>query len=317
MTNQSAIGDTSRLDPAARPDLSLRDLILAARPQQWIKNIVCLAAVTFADRLFVISSVLRALLAFACFCLASSAIYILNDIRDRRMDQAHPVKRQRPIAAGRLGTAAASMEAGMLAAVSLTLSMLLPERFRWVLLLFILLNILYSLVLKQIPLLDVMSIALGFVFRVQSGIEAIESPQSAWVVLCMFFMALFLASGKRRAEILNAAGEERHLKRRVLREYSIPFLDLLLGISATTALVCYSLYAIAVQANETFLITILPAAFGIMRYLMLVVVHTEGEGPDEMLTRDIPLIVTILTWATMCVAILYFRIHLFPVTPKP
>ncbi len=193
MTNQSAIGDTSRLDPAARPDLSLRDLILAARPQQWIKNIVCLAAVTFADRLFVISSVLRALLAFACFCLASSAIYILNDIRDRRMDQAHPVKRQRPIAAGRLGTAAASMEAGMLAAVSLTLSMLLPERFRWVLLLFILLNILYSLVLKQIPLLDVMSIALGFVFACNRALKPSNRLRvPGWFSACFSWLCSWL-----------------------------------------------------------------------------------------------------------------------------
>jgi len=298
-------------------DFSLGDLIKAARPRQWTKNFVCFAAVTFADRLFIAESVARGLIAVACFCLASSAVYIINDLRDREQDQSHPLKRHRPIAAGRIQTRTAQLEALILAAAALGLSLLLPQRFRYVLLLFFVLNMLYSVVLKQLPILDVMSIALGFVLRVQSGIEAIKSPQSAWVVLCMFFMALFLAAGKRRAEILHPATIDPGNQRRVLREYSVSYLDLLLGISATTALVCYSLYAITVQASETFLITIIPVAFGILRYLMLVIVHTEGEGPDDLLTRDIPLIITVITWALMCIAILYFKIHLFPTTQIP
>jgi hypothetical protein len=125
-------------------------------------------------------------------------------------------------------------------------------------------------------------------------------------------MALFIAVGKRRGEIMNQASAAWANPRVVLNAYSLQFLDIMLAISATTALVCYSIYAVTVQTNETFLLTILPVAFGIGRYLMLVIVQKEGEGPDEMLTSDIPLALTAVVWLFLSVTVLYLQLHLFP-----
>jgi 4-hydroxybenzoate polyprenyltransferase len=290
----------------------LLDLAISARPRQWSKNLVCFAALVFADRLTVSECVLRAALGFLSFCLASSAVYVYNDIRDRDQDQVHPVKRHRPIAAGRLGIRAALVEAVVLVSASAALAAILQPRFGVVLASYLILSFLYSGGLKHLVILDVVTIALGFVLRVQAGIEAIAAPQSAWVLLCMFFMALFLGFGKRHGEITALNGTDGKHQRPVLQSYSISYLNILLGLSATTALVCYSLYTVTVQANQTFLLTILPVTFGIGRYLLLIVIRTEGEDPEEMLTRDMPLVLTVLIWALLCVAILYFDLQIFP-----
>ena len=295
----------------------LRDIAAAARPRQWSKNLVCFAALVFADRLNNPGAILQATLGFLSFCLASSAVYVYNDIHDRNQDRAHPIKRHRPIASGRLSVQSAFVEAIILVIASAALACTLRPRFRGVLAIYLVMSFLYSLILKRLVIVDVMTIAIGFVLRVQSGIEAISAPQSAWVLLCMFFMALFLGFGKRRGEITGLQGADGRNQRPVLLAYSIPYLNVLLGLSATTAIVCYSLYAVTVQANETFLLTILPVSFGIARYLLLIIVKTEGEDPDEMLTRDVPLILTVLTWAMLCVTILYFGVHLFPHSKGP
>ncbi len=292
--------------------MMLKDIVVAARPRQWSKNLVCFAALVFADRLTVPESILRSVIGFLAFCLASSAVYVFNDIRDRNQDRAHPAKRNRPIASGRLSVRAALVETVLLAAAAAILGSLLEPRFRWVLAFYLVINFLYSMILKRLVVVDVVTIAVGFVLRVQAGIEAIAAPQSAWVLLCMFFMALFLGFGKRHGEIARLDGANAHVQRPVLLAYSIPYLDILLGLSATTALVCYSLYAVTVQSNETFLLTILPVSFGIARYLLLIIVRTEGEDPDDMLTRDVPLVVTVLAWALLCVVILYGGLHVFP-----
>jgi 4-hydroxybenzoate polyprenyltransferase len=291
---------------------TLPDLLVTARPRQWIKNLVCLAPLVFSGRLFDPEAILQALVGFLCFCLASSAIYVFNDVRDRLQDQVHPVKRRRPVAAGTLSRKAALTESAILLGAALVAGYFTVPRFRALLALFVLLNLLYSLGLKRIPVLDVMAIALGFVLRVQSGIEAIAAPQSAWIILCTFFMALFIAVGKRRGEIINQGTTAAANRRLVLDAYSLQFLDIMLAISATTTLVCYSIYAVTIQTNETFLLTILPVAFGIARYLMLVIVQREGEGPDEMLTRDIPLAMAAVVWLLLSITVLYLQLHLFP-----
>jgi 4-hydroxybenzoate polyprenyltransferase len=304
--------------PAARAGRGVgiaADLVRIARPRQWTKNVVCFAALVFAGSLGDPQALRRACLAFVCFCFASSAVYVFNDVRDREEDRVHPVKRGRPVAAGRLSPRAALLWALVLAGVSLTLSAGLAVRFRWVLGGFLLVNLLYSGGLKRVAVVDVMVVATCFVLRVQSGIEAIGAPQSAWIILCMFFMALFLAVGKRRGEILHLPGGAVALHRAVLEAYSVAFLDLLLAVSATTTIVCYSLYAVTVQANETFLITILPVIFGIARYLMLVLVEARGEDPGEVLTRDLPLLAAVATWSLLCIGVLYFDLRLFPPIP--
>ena len=274
-------------------------LIRLVRPRQWTKNTVCLAALIFSGKLSDAGARRHAIIVFLAFCLASSAVYIVNDIRDVDADRAHPVKRHRPLAAG-----------------SVALSLVLLPRARVELGSFLVLNLLYSMWLKTIPILDVMAIAAGFVLRVQAGVDAIGAPQSAWIVLTMFFMALFLGFTKRRGEMTNLGAETGRGHRLVLASYSIGFVDMLLGLSATTALVCYSLYAVTVQANETFLLTVLPVVFGIARYMMLVLVEDAGgEDPGEILTRDGPLVLAVLAWVVLCVAVIYFDLRLFPARP--
>jgi 4-hydroxybenzoate polyprenyltransferase len=210
--------------PADRHKLKvmLRDILISARLRQWTKNFVCLAALVFSGRLTDARSVFTALLGFCCFCLASGGIYIFNDICDRKRDQAHVLKRNRPIAAGRLGVSEAFCKAGAFLLAALAVAVILAPRFQYVLVLFLLLNIFYSLYLRNILILDVVSIALGFVLGVQSGIEALQASQSAWVLLCTFFMALFLGLGKRYGEIISLQGESRVSQSSVLYSYSLP-----------------------------------------------------------------------------------------------
>lgn len=290
----------------------LYDLVLNARPRQWIKNFVCLAALIFSGKLDNATSVFEAVLGFISFCFASGAVYIWNDLWDRDEDRLYPVKQKRPIASGRVPVSMAVSEAVVLALVSGAVALALRSRFRWVLVLYFLLNVFYTLGLKRLALVDVMTIALGFVLRVQAGVEVIAAPQSAWIGLCMFFMALLLGFGKRRAELAHMLAQPDGPQRRVLHSYSPSLLDMLLGLSATTAIVCYSLYAVTVQKNETFLLTILPVAFGVLRYLSLIILKNSGEDPDEVLTGDRPLLLTVLVWTALCVSVLYLHVNLFP-----
>jgi 4-hydroxybenzoate polyprenyltransferase len=287
------------------------DLVTVARPRQWTKNAVCAAALVFSGQLRDPASQLGSLLVVVCFCLASSAVYIVNDVTDRALDRVHPVKRLRPVAAGRLPVGLALGEAALLAAAALALSATLPPRARWILLAFLALHAGYSAGLKRLVIIDVMIIAVGFALRVQAGVEAIRAPQSAWILLCMFSVALFLGFGKRRAELALLAGGPPE-QRPVLQAYSIEYLDVGLGVSATMALVSYALYAVTVQRNETFLLTVLPVAFGILRYMQLAVVRSVREDPDESLTRDLPIIAAVLVWTVLCVLVLYFGLQLFP-----
>ena len=290
----------------------LVDLLALARPRQWTKNAVVFAALVFAGRLGEARAFGLAALTGAAFCLASSAAYAFNDVCDRADDRTHPSKRTRPVAAGRLGAGTALGAALVFAAAALALSSLLPAPARAVLGCFLALNLLYSLGLKRLAILDVMVIAFGFVLRVEAGIEAIAAPESAWIVLCMFFVALLLGCGKRRAELAELPADTGGGRRAVLGAYSLGFLDLLLAVSATTAIVCYALYAVSVQANETFLLTVLPVVFGVARYLMLVRVHARGQDPDDLLTRDPALVAAIVAWAALCVAVLYGGLRLVP-----
>jgi len=305
------VSDVARSGAPSRGGV-LQDLIGIARPRQWTKNLVCFAALVFAGDLRNMRAVLLAILVFAAFCLASGAVYAFNDVIDREEDRAHPVKRRRPVAAGRLSASGALAEAGVLAGSGLALSFVLAPAARWLIVAFLVLNLLYSLGLKRVPIIDVMAIASGFVLRVQAGVEAITAPQSAWIVLCMFFMALFLGFAKRRTELVQLPQAGRTVRREVLGHYSVDFLNLLLVFGATTAIVCYALYAVTVQANKTFLLSILPVVFGIARYMMLVLVEGRGEDPGEALTRDAALLGAALVWAGLSVAVLYFGLNLLP-----
>ena len=304
-----------------------RAAVEAMRPAQWSKNGLVLLALIFARRLTEPGAVGRVLVAFVAFCCASSAVYVFNDIADRRRDRRHPTKRRRPIASGRLSPVLAAVLATTLAALALALALWLavvglagqPDPFAaWggasLLLVatvagYLLLNVAYSWRLKRVPLWDVLIVAAGFVLRALAGAFAIPVPISPWFYLCTTFLALLLALGKRRAELVSLGGGADAGQRESLREYNLTLLDQLLAVVVTCTLITYSLYTFSSgTATHTLMITIPFVIFGIFRYLYLLYVKGDGERPDELLWRDRQ----ILGSVALCVVAVALLLYVLP-----
>ena len=299
----------------------------ALLPAQWSKNGLVLLALIFARRLTDPGAVGRVLVAFVAFCFASSAVYVFNDIADRRRDRNHPTKRRRPIASGRLALPlAVALGVGCVTlALALTVWLALvglagrPDPYgAWggaspllvaTIAGYLLLNAAYSWWLKRVPLWDVFIIAAGFVLRAMAGAFAIPVPISPWFYLCTTFLALLLALGKRRAELLSLAGAEDTGQRESLRAYSLALLDQLLAVVVTCTLISYSLYTfVSGTADHTLMITIPFVIFGIFRYLYLLYVKGDGERPDELLWRDRQ----ILGSVALCVVAVLLLLYVLP-----
>ena len=299
--------------PAARPGTPremMWALLRVMRPRQWVKNTACLAGLIFSHQLFNGAARLGAVLATAMFCAASGCVYVLNDICDRDKDRQNPRKAHRPIASGVLPVWVAALGGlGCLAVSGLAAGYLgLPCLV--VLALYLAMNVAYSLYLKDAVLADVLVIALGFVLRVLAGVFAVHVQPTSWIVLCIFFLALFLGFAKRRGE-LAALGERAAAHRPVLGKYTLGYLDNLLAVTATMTIVCYAVYTIeSPQVNDSMIITIPPVVYGIARYLLLVMVR-GGEVPEEMLTRDRGLLAAVLVWLALCIYVLYGNVNLF------
>ena len=287
------------------------DLLRALRPNQWTKNAVVLAAFFFAlgDRGQSVSwaSIPVALIAAAVFCLVSSAIYLINDVCDIQADRVHPIKRLRPIAAGRVSVPAALLTAGLLLAAGGVMAARLTHGFAAVIGLYVVIQVAYTLFLKRVALLDVFIIAFGFVLRAAAGGLALHVYLSPWLLLCAFLLALFLALCKRRHEkILLEGAADAH--RPSLEQYDRQLLDQLIVIVAACAIVCYSLYTLwpdTVRKFGTSLlsVTIPFVMFGIFRYLDLVYRREGGGRPEKILLSDIPLIIDLALYAGTVLAI--------------
>jgi 4-hydroxybenzoate polyprenyltransferase len=284
-------------------------LVRSLRPAQWVKNLFVLAPVVFAHRLEQSAPLVHALAALALFCAASSAIYLANDLHDREQDRLHPLKRRRPIASGELPAGVAAAAAVVLGGGALAGSFLLGHTFALALGVYLALNLLYSAALKHIVILDVMSIAAGFVLRVLGGAAAIGVAVSSWLVLCGTFLALFLAFSKRRHELMlladAAAGQ-----RRVLSDYSTVFLDQMINVVTASTVVCYALYAVAPETaarlGTPHLIWTLPMVlFGIFRFLYLLYQRIGERNPTEAILRDAPFVANMALWAAVVVALIY------------
>ena len=287
----------------------IKALILLLRPAHWVKNVFVLAPLVFAQKLTDPEAVRLALLAFIAFCLASSAVYIFNDIRDRAEDRLHPLKRNRPLAAGTVSVQLAAVLAIAMAAGALGIAVGLGTGFLLVLTTYLVLNQLYSLGLKHVVILDVMIVSLGFVLRVIAGGLAIDVRVSAWLLLCTFFVALFLAFSKRRHELMLLANEASG-QRPVLSHYSAAFLDQMINVVTASTVVAYALYSISPETIEKFhtrylIYTIPMVLFGIFRYLYLIYQRQTGRNPTEAILRDLPFMINILVWATAVVWIVY------------
>ncbi len=280
------------------------------RPTHWVKNVFVLAPVVFAQRLTDREAIVLAALAFACFCLASSAVYGFNDIRDREEDRQHPVKRHRPIPSGALSVGVAAIGTFLLATLALAGALAIGKGFAMVLAGYMLLNLLYTTLLKHIVILDVMSISLGFVLRVMGGAIAIGVAVSAWLLLCTIFLALFLAFSKRRHELMlldHHASDQRP----VLTSYSPAFLDQMINVVTASTVVAFALYSIAPETVEKFetrfLIYTTPfVLYGIFRYLFLIYQRPGRLNPTEGVVRDIPSMINLLLWTGSVVFVIYY-----------
>ena len=287
------------------------ELFKALRPQQWIKNLFIFAPLIFSQNIFNRALVVTSILAFVAFCLVSSAHYLFNDLRDLEEDRLHPVKSKRPLAAGRLkkGTAVAAMvvlgPAGLLLAAAINLNFFL------ITVAYLVLQVAYSLWLKHIVILDVFVVAAGFLIRVVAGGLAIRVFLSSWLLICTTLLALFLAMGKRRHELVileqNATSH-----RPILREYNIYLLDQMISVVTASTLVAYCLYTISDETVTKFgsrnlIFTVPFVLYGIFRYLYLIHQKSEGGTPETLILKDRPLLVDLFLWVAAAAVILNTR----------
>ena len=287
----------------------LRSLLELARPTHWVKNVFVLAPLVFAERLTDPTASLRALLALVCFSAAASAIYVFNDLRDRHQDRHHPLKKHRPLAAGRVSPALAIVLALVLASAALAGSLWLGPSFASIVAVYLLLNGLYSLGLKHLVILDVMTVAAGFVLRVAGGAAAIPVELSAWLLLVTIFVALFLAFSKRRHELLLLEGNAS-IQRRVLDHYGTTFLDQMINVVTASSVVAYALYSaspgIVDRFGYRFLAATMPfVLYGIFRYLYLTYQAPSERNPTEAVLHDLPFLANFALWAAAVLTIFY------------
>lgn len=287
----------------------IRALIIEARPRQWTKNFVLFAGLIFSRRFDDPQFIVAAVLAFLLFCLLSSGVYFLNDLADLENDRLHPRKRTRPLAAGRIGRGPVIAAAAVSLVAGIGLSFALKPIFGVIALAYLVLNLAYSAGLKRVVILDVLAIAIGFVLRAVAGVEALPERVeiSPWLLVCTFFLALFLAIGKRRAELSNRDGAPA--SRPVLGEYSLALLDQMIAIVTSGTVIGYSIYTVNPSTVEKYdtqaLVYTIPfVVFGVFRYLFLVYRREGGGNPAEVLITDGPILATVVLWAVSVFAIL-------------
>ncbi|MEJ2721084.1 MAG: decaprenyl-phosphate phosphoribosyltransferase [bacterium] len=288
-------------------------ILITMRPRQWTKNLVLFAGLIFSESLGNSTLVWKSVEAFLIFCALSGVIYLVNDVADTEKDKLHETKRQRPLPSGRLGAREAVAAAVVIGAVSLVLSFRIGVPFFNVAVIFFVLNILYSFVLKRVVLLDVVSISLSFVIRAIAGVEALVGIDSSielspWLLICTLFLSLFLAFCKRRHELTTMGEASRH--REALAEYSPALIDQLVGISASGAVLSYSIYTIWPDTVEKFgtgnlVYTIPLVLIGVMRYLYLVYSKDKGGSPSDLLLSEKFILIDVFAWILLVVAIFY------------
>ena len=306
------------------------NILRLLRPRQWVKNFAIFAAVTFTGELFNPVAVLPVIVGFFIFCAVSSATYIINDIFDIKNDKMHPFKRFRPLAHGDVNVKFAGVLAAFLIVVSLALSLLVNPTFFLFIIVYLLLQVLYSSVLKTITVIDILAIAAGYILRVLGGEFASGYHISVWLLLTTISISLFLAIGKRRSELtLIAASKIDNLSatRKTLSHYSERLLDVYASIFATSTFIAYSLFTFLENPEgihlpifgvfledilpnffqrKWLMLTIIPVVYGLMRYLQDIYEKHEGESPEKVLFSDKPLLITVSIWALMVIFIIYF-----------
>jgi len=289
---------------------SLMGLFRTMRPKQWTKNVIIYAGLVFDGQLFVPSAFARVTLSFVLLCLAASTVYIINDLVDIERDKLHPKKKYRPLPSGQLPVPLAVAAAIFLPIFAVVVSWLYSPVFAIILIIYIVINILYSFRLKHIVLVDVLTITAGYVLRVAGGALVITVVKfSPWLYAVIALLALFLAITKRRQELL-ALGPTAGETRPIFKEYNLALLDEMLRTVSTSTLVAYILYtiespSILLANTKLALITVPFVLYGLFRYMYLIYVKGEGSAPDEVLLKDHPLQLAIILWGVSFIIVLY------------
>jgi 4-hydroxybenzoate polyprenyltransferase len=279
------------------------------RPRQWVKNLFVFGGLLFGQQLFYPPAVWAALAAFVVFCGLSGAIYLLNDVADRDKDRLHPDKRMRPIASGRLSVRVALIAAAGLIVSGLAAAVWVSRPFALVALAYVVLLSAYSAWLKHVVIVDVLVVAIGFVLRAAAGALAIGVAISGWLLICTILLALFLALGKRRHEVLTLE-ESAARHRPILAEYSAGLLDQMIAVVTASTVTAYALYTMSPETVAKFHTSLLPATlpfvlYGVFRYLYLLDHRQLGGNPSDMVVRDRALVLNTLLWLIVVLLIIY------------
>ena len=300
----------SQPQPAAVVELDLHRprrpavaVLVALRPRQWPKNLLLFGGIVFAAKLGDPIRLVEAFAAFAAYCAASSASYLVNDLRDLEEDRLHPTKQKRPLARGELSARTALGLAGALGAVALGIGAALGLASLGLVAAFLALQVAYSVRLKHVVLIDVMTIGALFVIRAAAGAEAVHVRISPWLLLCTALLALFLGLAKRRGELV-LVGAEQTPGRPVLEGYSLTLVDQLVAVVASSTVIAYSLYTFTARDTRAMMATIPFVLFGVFRYLLLIYRDDLGEEPEQVLLSDRPILATVGLWALTSALIL-------------
>jgi 4-hydroxybenzoate polyprenyltransferase len=286
----------------------LKGLFKSMRPRQWAKNVFLFVPLLFDQKLFQPAPLLRTVFAFALFSLASSVVYLLNDLGDIERDKLHPVKKLRPLPSGQLPPIVAKIMVALLTLICLPLSWLLHPYFAAILVIYLAQNVAYTFWLKNVVILDVMTIAAGYVLRVAAGAIVVNVARfSPWLYLFTILLSLFIAICKRRNELLVLEGNANE-HRAILQEYNIRFLDEMTGLVTSGAVMAYSLYTFSapnLPSNHSMMLTIPFVIYGVFRYLYLVHVKELGGEPEELFLKDRPLLIDLVLTGMLVFLIMY------------
>ena len=285
-----------------------RALFKTMRPRQWTKNGFVYAALVFDGKLFEPTLFLRTTVAFVCFCLISSATYLINDLVDIEKDRQHPTKRHRPLAAGTLPPWVAIATAILFVILCLPVAFWISTSFGAILTGYLLLTLAYTFYLKHVVIVDLLVLAGGFVLRVAGGVAVIDVERfSPWLYVCMVLLALFIVMGKRRHELILLEGKASS-HRTSLENYNLRFIDEMIALVTSAIVMAYSLYTFSapnLPLNHTMMLTIPFVLYGLFRYLYLIHVKGEGGAPEELLLRDRPLLIDVALWVVAVVIVMY------------
>lgn len=307
---------------------TVHNLLRLLRPRQWVKNLAVFAAITFNGQLFNLAVAETVLAGFIVFCTTSSAIYVINDLIDIKKDRLHPFKKYRPLANGDITVPVGILIALILTLTSLVASAIISPVFFLITIVYFLLQVSYSAVLKNVAIIDILALAGGYILRVYAGEFLSGYHISVWLLLTTISLSLFLAIGKRRREltlIADQTGKQIAEIRRSLSHYSERLLDVYASIFATSTFIAYSLFTFfddisqaplndiffpeflpsSLHGRKWLMVTIIPVVYGLMRYLQDIYEKHEGESPEKVLFKDKPLLLTVVTWIFLVIFIIY------------